>query len=637
MQTKIANLTAELECLRATIDELGAGICKHSLDGKVLWANPAYCKLLGYSADGVIGLSVRETSLPEDLPPQLEAIEEFIAGTRETYSMDKRFRRKDGTLFWAHFVTKLQRDKDGQPANFLTIVQDIHARKESELRLQKSEIQLAESQKIARLGSWERDAVTETYTWSDETYRIFGFEPGEVEPSAALVASLVHPDDQEARSKLLNATQLQPGSYTNICRIIRHSDGAIRVIRAHGTIQHTPDGRPLRMVGTTQDITALMESESSRERTESFLNLVLDAMPGLVAYFDQDLRYRFCNQTYKKWFDIEPQTLIGKHLVDVVGPEACELIVPRFQRTLNGETVEWEGPLPFLHGGDREVRSIYVPDFGPNGKVRGIVVLTVDVTSLKEGEKVIAQQRDRLTESARLAALGEMVSGIAHEINNPLAIILARAEILKDSANQSALDPEKVANWADKLSIMTLKISKIVKSIRAISRNGHEDPFEPASVSSIFDDMAELCAGRIAKDQIRFQIDLKNKGLSLECRKVQLEQVILNLLNNACDAASQGQDRWIKLEAADLGENVEISVTDSGPGISPELEQKIFLAFFTTKPTGQGTGLGLSLSQNIVSSHRGILKLDRSTSHTRFVITLPKRQSNVSDLALHTR
>jgi PAS domain S-box-containing protein len=643
MQTQIANLTTELECLRSTIDELGAGVCKLSLDGKVLWANLTYCELLGYSPEEITGLSISKTSLPEDLAAQLAAIEELIAGKRECFSMDKQYRRKDGSLFWAQFVTRLQRDKDGRPANFLTLVQDIHARKETELRLQRSENHLAESQRIARLGSWERDAASETYVWSDETYRIFGFEPGQVKPTVALVASLIHPDDREARSKLLKATQAKPeyhldssGTYSNTCRIIRHSDGAVRVIRTHATFHCTPDGTPVRMFGTTQDITELMESESARERSESFLNLVLDAVPGLVAYIDQNLCYRFCNQTYKKWFEKSPEDVIGKRVSDVVGPEALEIIMPRFHRALQGETVEWEGQIPYQFGGTREVWSIYVPDRAPDGKVRGFIVLSVDVTSLREGEKIIAQQRERLTQSARLAALGEMASGIAHEINNPLSIIFARAEILKENATRGMLDPEKVANWADKFSDTALKISKIVKSIRAISRNGEGDPFESATILSIFDDMGELCAGRFMKEQIRFQIDLKDQQLSVDCRKVQLGQVVLNLLNNACDAAMQSQDRWIKLEAADLGDTIEISVADSGPGISPELEQNIFLAFFTTKPVGQGTGLGLSLSQNIVHAHRGSLRLDRSTPHTRFVITLPKRQSMFSRSELNT-
>jgi PAS domain S-box-containing protein len=386
------------------------------------------------------------------------------------------------------------------------------------------------------------------------------------------------------------------------------------------------------MFGTTQDITELMASESARQRSESLLNLVLDAVPGLVSYIDQDLRYRFANQAYKTWFKMEPQDLAGKHIADVLGQKAFEMVLPRFQRVLNGETVEWEGQVPFEYGGTRDVRSIYVPDWSPDGKVRGIIVLAIDVSSIKEGEKIIAQQRERLTQSARLAALGEMASGIAHEINNPLSIIFARAEILKDSANRGTLDPEKVAKWADKFLDTATKISKIVKSIRAVSRNGDGDPFERTSIRSLFDDMAELCAGRFLKEQIRFHIDLRGPDFLFESQKVQLGQVVLNLLNNACDAAMQSQDRWIRLEALDLGDTIEISVADSGPGISPELEQKIFLAFFTTKPVGQGTGLGLSLSQNIVHAHRGTLKLDRSSPHTRFVISLPKCQSSMAHL-----
>lgn len=631
MDTNIASLSAELECLRSTIDELGAGVSRISLDGKVLWANLAFCDLLGYSPSEIIGLNVKETTFPEEMGLHLKAIEEMLAGKCESFSMDKRYRRKDGTLIWAHLVTKLQRNKDGRPTNFLTMTQDITSRKEAEICLRKSENQLTESQRIAHLGSWERDLVTNTSVWSDENYRIFGFEPGEVVPSGALVADMIHPDDQAARVKLLNVFQLPAGSYTNQCRIIRHSDGAVRVVRAIATVQHNSEGLPIRIVGTTQDITEYVESESSRKRTESLLNIVLDAVPGLVAYIGEDFRYRFCNQAYRTWFNLQPSSLIGKSVAEIVGPEAFEVVLPRFQKVLAGETVEWEGFVPYHLGGMRAVRSNYVPDWGPDGKIQGFIVLVLDVTSLKEGEKVIMQQRERLTQSARLAALGEMASGIAHEINNPLSIIFARAEILKDQAVKKALDPEKVASWADKLSDTALKISKIVKSIRAISRNGDVDPFEPVCFNSMLDDIQELCAGRLKRDQIRFDIELQNKDLTLDCRKVQLEQVILNLLNNACDAVLSSEERWIKLQVKETGGNVEISVTDSGPGISPELEQKIFLAFFTTKPVGQGTGLGLSLSQNIISSHRGSLRLDRSTPHTRFVITLPKHQSSNSE------
>jgi C4-dicarboxylate-specific signal transduction histidine kinase len=112
----------------------------------------------------------------------------------------------------------------------------------------------------------------------------------------------------------------------------------------------------------------------------------------------------------------------------------------------------------------------------------------------------------------------------------------------------------------------------------------------------------------------------------VECHPSQISQVLLNLLNNAYDAALAQPDRWIELDARDQGSLVEISVTDSGPGIPRELARKIMDPFFTTKPPGKGTGLGLSISSNIMTDHGGSLSLDQNSPHTRFVMSLPKIQ-----------
>ncbi|HEX4924120.1 MAG TPA: ATP-binding protein, partial [Bdellovibrionales bacterium] len=114
--------------------------------------------------------------------------------------------------------------------------------------------------------------------------------------------------------------------------------------------------------------------------------------------------------------------------------------------------------------------------------------------------------------------------------------------------------------------------------------------------------------------------------LVIACRPTQISQVLLNLLNNAHDAVAEQTEKWVKLDVRDLGDSVELSVTDSGAGIPPEIQEKIMQPFFTTKQIGEGTGLGLSISKGLVDSHHGQLRLDAKSKNTRFVVLLPKTQ-----------
>jgi C4-dicarboxylate-specific signal transduction histidine kinase len=247
-----------------------------------------------------------------------------------------------------------------------------------------------------------------------------------------------------------------------------------------------------------------------------------------------------------------------------------------------------------------------------------------DITERKRMEAEIEAKKEQLVTSARLSALGMMAGGIAHEVNNPLGIIQGSAEnILRMAESGSVQIPVMLKN-CNRIMGTAYRISRIVRSLRHIAREGSADPFRETPVRAIVEDTLELCSERFRAHNIRLDVPAVDSHTVIACREVQICQVLLNLLQNAFDELVNWEgDRWVKLDVTCRPPWVAISVSDSGQGIAPENRSHIMEPFFTTKPVGQGTGLGLSISRSIVSEHEGTLELDQSSPHTCFVMKLP--------------
>jgi len=252
--------------------------------------------------------------------------------------------------------------------------------------------------------------------------------------------------------------------------------------------------------------------------------------------------------------------------------------------------------------------------------------IRIRTSELEHTHEALEVHRARSAESAKMAALGEMAAGIAHEINNPLAIIHGNAGQLKEMAEMGTPPTGDVTKMAKKIEATAMRISKIVKSLRSFAREAQDDPFQCVPVKTIIEDTIEFCRERFRSHTTDLIVDPIPESLRIECRSVQVSQVILNLLNNAKDATETLPEKWVRLSTQDLGNTVEIAVTDSGKGIPQEIRAKILQPFFTTKEVGKGTGLGLSVSKGIVESHRGKLILDYQSPNTRFLVRLPKTQ-----------
>jgi C4-dicarboxylate-specific signal transduction histidine kinase len=235
----------------------------------------------------------------------------------------------------------------------------------------------------------------------------------------------------------------------------------------------------------------------------------------------------------------------------------------------------------------------------------------------------LVQARARSAHAAQLAALGEMASGVAHEIRNPLAAIhLAATEIATHPENK-----DQVAQLGERIQRIVMRAARIIETLRSLARDASDDPFVTTPVARIISDTLELCAKRIAEHGIELTVGDVPADLVVECRPVQLSQVLMNLIGNAYDAVAGAEQRWVRIDVTADATHLEVSVTDSGAGIPSAARARIFEPFFTTKSPERGTGLGLSLSAGYVEAHHGTLQIDSESAHTRFVLRIPRTQA----------
>jgi C4-dicarboxylate-specific signal transduction histidine kinase len=246
---------------------------------------------------------------------------------------------------------------------------------------------------------------------------------------------------------------------------------------------------------------------------------------------------------------------------------------------------------------------------------------------LEAASRALVEAQSKLLGSAKMSALGEMAGGVAHEINTPLAIIQMRAEDLEEMANDGTLNSDAAIKAAQSITKTVERISKIIKGLRLFARDQRGDPMTLAKVPVIVTDTLGLCQERLQSKGVRLTVG-EVPDIAVECRPVEISQILLNLLNNAADAIELTAEKWIEVEVRTSDHQVHFLVTDCGTGIPSSIREKIMQPFFTTKEIGKGTGIGLSLSKGIAENHGGSLRIDEACANTRFVLTLPKRQAD---------
>jgi len=253
------------------------------------------------------------------------------------------------------------------------------------------------------------------------------------------------------------------------------------------------------------------------------------------------------------------------------------------------------------------------------GAILGILSSFLIIRSLRRLLSIISDGELQLIQTSKLASLGEMSASIAHEINNPLGIISGSINLLPKFTN----NPEKFLAKIEAAQKAIDRISKIVLGLRKFSRTSDQQTRSCHDLATIVKESMDLTEAKSKKFSTSVTCQIQEK-LFIYCDELEIEQVLINLINNGIDAIKERSEKWVKVEIFEEQQNVVLRVTDSGPGISKEIQQKIFNPFFTTKKVGEGTGLGLSITKGILDEHQATIGVLASVPNTCFEIRFPK-------------
>lgn len=316
----------------------------------------------------------------------------------------------------------------------------------------------------------------------------------------------------------------------------------------------------------------------------------------------------------------DENSVIGADVYSLVEATHRQKFIDFNNRICRGEKDYLIFEIVGLKGTKRWMETHAAPYILTNGELAHIAI-TNDITKKVADEYILAQQKDALADASRLTSLGQMAAGIAHEVNNPLSIILAKATQIKNKILEQDYDKEKIHTSLVQIEDTVLRISKIIHGLKNFSRNSKDDEKRVYSINTIIHETLALCTENFKNHQIDIQYHLPEE-IEFNCFDVQLSQVLMNLLNNSFDVIIDQEEKWIKIELIKIQADnlIRLTVTDSGKGIPAEVVKDMMNPFFTTKEIGKGTGLGLSISMGIIKNHNGILKYNPDHANTQFII-----------------
>ena len=487
--------------------------------------------------------------------------------------------------------------------------------------LRQSERRLADAQRIASVGSWDYDVDSNHRTWSDEMYRIYGFEAGR-EVSTAAVLDRIHPDDRDQfRADLWKG--LQRGSDYRIVL----PDGTVRFIHEEIRVEEGPAGSAVRYWGTAQDVTARKVVEEDLLRSREFVRKILDSVDEGFIVIDRDYRILSANSAYCREVNAASDEVVGSecyrvsHHRDSPCHEAGERCAVR-------EAFETGQPATCAHAHDGPGGTVHVemrafPLKDERGNVTSVIAVSDNVT-----------QRDFLEEqllkTQKLEAVGVLAGGIAHDFNNLLQGVFGHLSLARLRAGQ---DPELLQLLEKAQTALDLSRA-LARQLLAFAKGG-EPVRKTISLTPV---VRTLLRFVVSGSTVSCEFSAPEELWTVEADEGQISQVVQNIVLNAVQAMPGGGTVRVEMSNVTLdgrslllvppGRYVRISVADSGDGISTENLSRIFDPYFTTKQ--KGCGLGLATAYTIVHRHGGAIDV-RSTvgAGSTFFIHLPASEKSL--------
>ncbi|MGZ8385029.1 MAG: PAS domain-containing sensor histidine kinase [Nitrospira sp.] len=633
---------------------------------RILYTNNAASEMLGYTADEFQHMTVHD--LNPDCPP--EVWPEWWAETREkkVMSLETVHLAKDGRRIPIDIRVSFL--AYGGQEFHCAYVRDISERKRVDEALRASQERFQLAARATHDGIWDWNILTGEQYWSDRHLELFGLEPNPVMPTYERWIALVHPEDAD-RVHQATCRHLETGEPYDIEVRVRMKDGRYRWFRDQGQAQWDSTGRPVRMVGSISDVTERRNAEEAIRKAHAELEQRVDERTAELAQANRslkdeiaerksveeavregELRYKLLteatfdgiaihdqgvlldvNAGLERMFGYGPGELMGRSLLDLVADESRDLVLANMQNGVNG---------PYEAMGRRKDGTTFPgevvvrPCCYRGKQVR--LVAGRDITARKhlelersrhteELERQLAQRTAKIAkleaqraQAEKLAAMGRLAAGVAHEINNPIAGIKNAFELVKQAVDPAHPHAEFTAMIDREITRVTSIVQNMYQLYRPESGKG-----EPVELQTMIMDIKALFAKRLDQGRLLLAMDIDSRIRWLCVPRRDMLQVLLNLLHNAIDYSSEGGT--IKLTVHMEPAAIRIAVSDQGTGIHPEDLPHIFDPFFTTKTGGdqKGMGLGLSISQTLVTAMGGMIEVQtQPNGGSTFSVLLPR-------------
>lgn len=414
--------------------------------------------------------------------------------------------------------------------------------------------------------------------------------------------------------------------------IAQRKDGSL--VRVRLSVGRVPDAVPPRFVGLLRDITAEWEATVALKHERDRANAYLELNDAILLMLDEHRRIREINARGSELLGAPREEIHGRDWLELISGdnerERARLLLA--SALSNGASREREFDGINFAGEPRRIYWRCIARRAVDGAPSGWLLSGTDVTERLRREEDAALAQERLTRVARLATMGELASGVAHELNQPLTAIATYARACDRYLDMPVPDFAELREAVREINSEGLRAGRIIHRLRELVRNDVGDDRGPIDVNAALEELRALLGADARTYETRLEIDFATRLPRVEANAQQLQQVVLNLVRNAFEALAEvpGENRKVSLTTARVGSSVEIRVTDTGPGIPPAILDRLFHPFVTTKKNG--TGLGLAMSRTIVRSHGGAIGTEPAVPQgTGVFVRLPALEGHARD------
>jgi two-component system sensor kinase FixL len=475
----------------------------------------------------------------------------------------------------------------------------------------------------ADLGMWEWDVRRDEIWITDKGRALFGFGASE-KLDLDRFKNVLHPEDRQWVLEAIENTLRTGANYSAEYRVML-PEGQLRWVAGWGQGEFDPDGQPVRMRGAALDIT-------KRKQAEEQFRLVVEAAPSAMIMVNTEGSITLVNTQTEAIFGYSRQELIGRQ-IDTLVPERFRSHHMEYRHGYFGDArARPMGAERELFGLRKDGTEVPIEiGLNPIHTAEGLLVLAsiIDISERKQAELEAARQRNEMAHLSRVTTVGELSGSLAHELNRPLGAILSNAQAAQRMLANGGVDVAEFREILNDIVSEDKRAAEVIRRLRLWLQKG-EVQQHSLRINKVVQDVLKLIRTDLISQNVRVDTELARNLPTVTGDPVQLQQVLVNLVVNACDAMADRDTRERRLRILTGLENgggaVIVSVTDRGGGIQVKEVEQIFEPFFTTK--AKGMGLGLSVCRTIIAAHRGKLWATNNPDRgATFHFTLPKDAS----------